>query len=135
MQKFALLIINSFKLLSKSTLGKQSVEDIPNFTCICVYVFICVFICVTPPGQMKNDTDLKFSTHTPIALIKKRVFCFFRKMTVRAVSLDKLPCHVDCLHISSIALLFFYLVQKGIIDFSNDITKVFSKIQTIIREI
>ena len=30
-------------------------------------VFVC--ICVTPPGQTKNDTDLKFGTHTPIDLI------------------------------------------------------------------
>ena len=36
-------------------------------------------MCVTPPGQTKNDTDLKFGTHTPIDLIWKRVFCFFLK--------------------------------------------------------
>ena len=51
--------------LSKSTGGKQPVKDFPNFTCISVYVCICV----TPPGQMKNDTDLKFGTHTPIDFI------------------------------------------------------------------
>ena len=34
-----------------------------------VYVCRAVFICVTPPGQTKHDTDLKFSTHTPIDLI------------------------------------------------------------------
>ena len=47
---------------------------------------------VTPPGQSKNDTDLKFGTHTPIDLIYK------------------MPCHVDFLQISSIALyiLFFW---------------------------
>ena len=32
-------------------------------------VFVYVFICVTPPGQAKNDTDQKFGTHTPIDLI------------------------------------------------------------------
>ena len=53
--------------LSKSTGGEQPVEDIPNFTCICVCM--AIFICVTPPGQTKNDTDLKFGTHTPIDLI------------------------------------------------------------------
>ena len=40
---------------------------------------MCVFICVTPPGQTKNDKDLKFGTHTPIDLIEKRVFFLFRK--------------------------------------------------------
>ena len=33
------------------------------------YVFICVRMCVTSPGQTKNVLDLKFSTHTPIDLI------------------------------------------------------------------
>ena len=53
--------------------GEQPVEDIPNFTCICVNAFVCLFIylfvCVTSPGQTKNGTDLKFGTHTPIDLI------------------------------------------------------------------
>ena len=31
-----------------------------------VYVCRAVFFCVTPPGQTKNDTDLKFSIHTPL---------------------------------------------------------------------
>ena len=34
-----------------------------------VYVCRAVFICVTPPGQTKHDTDLKFSTHTHIDFI------------------------------------------------------------------
>ena len=53
--------------------GEQPVKDIPNFTCIRVYLFIyvCVylFICDTSLGQTKNDTDMKFGTHTPIDLI------------------------------------------------------------------
>ena len=56
--------IMAFKF-SKSTWGEQLVEDIPNFTCIFVYVFISV----TSPGQTKNDTDLIFGTHTRIDLI------------------------------------------------------------------
>ena len=55
--------------LSKSTWDEQPVEDISIFTCICVYVFIYVIICVTPSGQTKNDSDLEFGTHTPIDLI------------------------------------------------------------------
>ena len=38
------------------------VEDIPMFTCIFVYEFMCVM----SPGQTKNDTDLRFGTHTPL---------------------------------------------------------------------
>ena len=52
-----------------------------------VYVCRAVFICVTPPGQTKHDTDLKFSTHTHIDFIKKRVFFLFEKMTLRAAIL------------------------------------------------
>ena len=66
-----------------------------------------VFMCVTPRGQTKNDTDLKFGTHTPIDLIKKRAFCFFEKITGTAAGLKKLPCDVDFPHISSISLFYF----------------------------
>ena len=59
-------IICKLFLLSQSTWGEQPVEDIPNFTCI--YVFIYVFVSRLH-GQMKNDTDLKFGTHTPIDLV------------------------------------------------------------------
>ena len=61
---------------------------------------------VTSPGQTKNDTDLKFGTHTPIDLIEKQVSCFFDQITVTAARLEKLPCHVDFPHIPSIALFF-----------------------------
>ena len=56
--------IMAFKF-SKSMWGEQLIQDIHNFTCIFVYVFISV----TSPGQTKNDTDRKFGTHTPIDLI------------------------------------------------------------------
>ena len=52
----------------------------------------------------KNDTDLKFGKHTPIDLIWKNFFCFFEKISLTDASLEKLPCHVDFTHISSIAL-------------------------------
>ena len=45
--------------ISKSTLGEQPVEDIPIFTCICVYVCIYLFVRDTAPGQKKNYTDQK----------------------------------------------------------------------------
>ena len=35
------------------------------YMCVCIYVVICV----TPPGQTKNDTHLTFGTHPPIDLI------------------------------------------------------------------
>ena len=37
---------------SKSTRGEQPVEDIPNFTYVCMYVFMGVFICVS--GLLTN---------------------------------------------------------------------------------
>ena len=39
-------------------------------------VYLCM--CVTSPGQTKNDTDLKFGTHTPIDYLKTG-FSSFRK--------------------------------------------------------
>ena len=65
---------------------------------------------VIPPAQSKNDTDLKFGTHTPIDLIYKMIFCFFEKITLTTATLKELPCHDDFLQIISIALyiLFFW---------------------------
>ena len=74
---------------------------------MCVLVYVC-----TSPGQTKNNTDLKFDTHTPIDLIEKRVFCFFEKITVTAAILEKLPCHTDFPRISSIALLSLYFQEN-----------------------
>ena len=59
---------------------------------------------------MKNATDLKFGTHTPIDLSKEWLFIFSKKMTLRVAILEKLPCHVDYPHISSIAMLNFVMV-------------------------
>ena len=36
---------------------------------VCIYLLICVFICVMPPSQRKNDTEPKFGTHSPLGLI------------------------------------------------------------------
>ena len=33
---------------------------------VCMYLCVYLFMCVTPPGQTENDTDLKFGTHTPL---------------------------------------------------------------------
>ena len=32
---------------------------------------MCLWVCTGPPGQMKNDTDLKFGRHTPLDHILK----------------------------------------------------------------
>ena len=55
---------------------RRAAGRVPNFTCICVY--LCIF-CFKPPGQTKNETDLKFGTHTPIDLT--RVFRLARNET------------------------------------------------------
>ena len=31
-----------------------------------LHVCVRIYLCVKPPGQTKNDTDLKFGTHTPL---------------------------------------------------------------------
>ena len=52
-------------LFLKIPRGEHSVEDIPNFACMCVFSFVNV----RPPGQTKNDTDLKFGIDTPIDFV------------------------------------------------------------------
>ena len=37
-------------------------------------MYLCM--CVTPPGQTKNDTDLKFGTHTTIDLQEKGILLY-----------------------------------------------------------
>ena len=55
-----------------------------------MYVFVCLFFCVTSPGHTNNDTDLKLGTHTPIDLIWKFFFVFSIK------SLWVLPALKNC---------------------------------------
>ena len=69
--------------------GSRSRIFLISLVYVGMYVCIYLFVCVTPPGRTKNDTDLKFGTHTPIDLIKKQVFCFLEK------SLEKLPRHMS----------------------------------------
>ena len=74
-----------------------------------LYIFVFIYLCVALPlSKMKNDTDLKFGTHSPkLHLIT--VFFFFSKIGPRGSPphLEKLPCHKDFPHISSIALFYF----------------------------
>ena len=77
------------------------------FSLVNVWVsqFLDLSFCTGPPDLMENDTDLKLGTHPLLDLIQKWFFffCFFEKVTLRAASLEKLPCHVDFPHISSIS--------------------------------
>ena len=49
-------------------------------------VYLCIYLCVTSTGQRKNDTNLKFGTHTPIDLIKNGFFGFSIKSPWRPVA-------------------------------------------------
>ena len=62
--------------ISKSTWGEQPVEDILNFTCICVYLF--VYLChVSWPNEKRYRPEMLYTySHRPY--LKKR-FLFFRK--------------------------------------------------------
>ena len=40
---------------------------------------------------------IEICAHSPIDHIKKGIFRFFKKVTLRAAILDKLPCHMDLL--------------------------------------
>ena len=67
---------------SKSTWGEQPVEYIPNFTCICVYLFIyvCVFIylChVSWPNDKRFRPEIWYTYSHRLYL--KTGFLFFRK--------------------------------------------------------
>ena len=69
--EFSLVLFKTIKLNCQNPREASSRSRIFLFSivyaCICVFIYVC--ICVTPPGQTKNDTDLKFVTHSPIDLI------------------------------------------------------------------
>ena len=43
--------------------GSRSKIFLISLVNVGMYVCIYLFVCVTPPGRTKNDTDLKFYTH------------------------------------------------------------------------
>ena len=94
---------------SKSTWGEQPVKDISKFTCICVYLFVYVFIylCVSRL-RYRPETWHIYSQWYYL----KTVFFVFEKITLTASCLVKVPCHVDYLHISSIALFSIPLIRR-----------------------
>ena len=96
----------SKNVLSKSTWGEQPVEDILIFTCICGYVFIC--LChASWPNEIRYRPEIWF-TRSPRPHLKTCCLFFSEKVTLRFASQEKMPCHVDVLHISSIALYSFF---------------------------
>ena len=61
--------INLFLCLFKNQNPREASSRSRIFLISLVYVFIYICMCVTSPGQTKNETYLKFGTHTPIDLI------------------------------------------------------------------
>ena len=96
---------------SKSTWGEQPVEDIPNFTCICLYLFIYLRQ-ASWPNEIRYRPEI-WHTYSHWPYRKMGFFIFSIKSPWRPLAVKKLPCHVDFPHISSIAL-FIYLLNIDI---------------------
>ena len=92
-----LLTIYKYTKILKSTGPRQSVFS-------CAWSYICVCFCHTPwPDEKRYRPDIWHTcSHWPY--LKTVFFYFFDQITVTAASLEKLPCHVDFPHTSSIAL-------------------------------
>ena len=58
---FAMKIHDVFMLTSTKVINSSVLDCLEHFKEV-FWRYICV-MCVTPPGQAKNDTDLKFGTH------------------------------------------------------------------------
>ena len=68
-----------------------------------LYMCVCIHVChASWPNDDRYRPDIWY-THSPGPHLKTG-FCFFEKATLKAASLEKLPCHVDFSHISSIVL-------------------------------
>ena len=90
---------------------------------LCMYLFMCVFIylChVSCPTEKRYRPEIRH-TYSHCWSNLKMGFCFFEKILMTAASLEKLPCHVDLPHISSIALLiiFFIILSSYFFKFIN----------------
>ena len=75
-----------------------------------IFLISLVYVCHTS-WQNEKRHRLKIWYTYSHRRYKKRVFCFFEKISVTAASLEKLQCHVDFPHISSIALFLPYFDQ------------------------
>ena len=81
-----------------------------------IFLFLLViYVCGSLGCWFKGDLLAKRKTlqtanliHTIPMTISKTVFCFFEKVTLKAASLKKLPCHGDFPHFSSIDLFYLY---------------------------
>ena len=82
------------------------------YMCVCFSLFVYLFMCVTPPGQTKNDKD----THSPRPHLRTVFFLFFQKSDPEgrqpwktAVSRGFSAYLLDCL------VIYFILFIIGIV--------------------
>ena len=75
-----------------------------------IHLWMCLWVCTGPPGQTKNDTDLKLGNKQPKTISKNVFFLFF---SIKRSCLEKLPRHADFTHISSIG--FFFCCQRKVL--------------------
>ena len=80
---------------------------------MCVFIYLGIYVChASWPNEKRYRPEIWY-THSPRPNLKT---AFFEKVTLRAASLEKLPCQVDFPHISSIAFfmyLFIYLCHAS----------------------
>ena len=70
---------------------------------------VCRCVCTAPfSHNEKRYRPQIWCTYSHRPYLKTFFFCFFDQITMTAASVEKLPCHVDCPHISSIALLIYF---------------------------
>ena len=78
-----------------------------TFFYLLVYMLVCRYVELCQsfwPNERRYRPEIRYTySHRPYL---KTVLCFFEKIAVTAASLEKLPCHGDFPHISSIALFF-----------------------------
>ena len=81
--------------------------------CVFIYVFVSRLQAKRKTIQTSNFAHILQST-----LSKNGFFVFFNQITVTAASLEKLACHVNFPHISSIAFLIncFKTLEKSRLD-------------------
>ena len=92
---------------SKSRIFLISLE----YVCIYLCMYLFIYLCPTsgPKENGYRPENWHINSQWPYL---KTVFFFFEKITMKAACLEKLPCHVDFPHISSIALFSIPLIRR-----------------------
>ena len=103
----------------KVTLRAASLEklpcqvDFPHISSIAFFMYLFIYLChASWQKEKRYRPEIRYIRSSRLHL-ETGFFCCFEKVTMSVACLEKLPCHVDFSHISSIALSIEIHVRRA----------------------